>query len=105
MKLSATNTTWLELKSRELKLTPEIIMNTVLDRIRQRDEEPGQGKQSLIEWVDAAGSQASMYAEVLEELRRVGSDIESHGKAVRLYLHLIESNKPSPSSVTAESES
>jgi len=83
---SKTNLIWLEQAGQRFGAPPEAILNVILDRIRQKDE----GQKNLPAWVDAAGKDATVNAELLMELRKTSGEVGSTVKGCELYLRLIE---------------
>lgn len=88
---SQINQAWLEQVAQGFGVAPEVVLNSILDHLRQRDQA---GKQSLPVWLDSFTKMDAQAAEVLEQARKVLSEAEAANKAAHLYLHLIESNQP-----------
>ena len=71
MTITETNKRWLERAATQFDATPEAVLNGILDLLRQRNQNQGQG-QKLSDWIEAAGQAHVMTSEQLERLEKAG---------------------------------
>lgn len=90
MDISERNKLWLEKTCYTFQVGPCVLLNLILDRIREQNLDDCQ---NLIDWVDAPAKELELSEEILAEIRQVGLAVESAAKATKLYVSLIQSNK------------
>lgn len=91
MNISETNKLWLEKAATRYEVPPEALLDAILARLRHHD---GVDEQNLADWLDSPDQTLAEIRNVLRDLQKACGDAGSAAKATRLYLSLIETNKP-----------
>lgn len=92
MTITETNKLWLQRTADHFQATPEAVLDGILNLLRQRDQNQGQG-QKFTDWIEAAGQAHVMTSEQLVCLKRAINESEAAAKATQVYLSIIQTNK------------
>jgi hypothetical protein len=90
--LTETNLQWVEATAKTLNVPPEAILNAILDHLRQKDKTGGQ---RLTEWIDAAGRDHVLTAELHQEVVRTITEVQDAVNGTQVYLSLLQQNQKS----------